>query len=138
MEDFHVRRGVHWMVMSLLLAVAGCGGDSGTNGGGGGGAGYGGGGGGGGGTTPVATTSVQVIDDAFNPPNILVPAGATVTWGWTGNALQHNVTFASASIDNSVTQTTGMFQAVMPTAAGVYTYQCTILAGMDGSVVVAL
>ena len=33
MKDFHVRQGAHWMAMALFFAVAGCGGDSGTNGG---------------------------------------------------------------------------------------------------------
>ena len=41
MKDFHVRRGAHWMAMALFFAVAGCGGDSGTNGGGGNGGGGG-------------------------------------------------------------------------------------------------
>jgi len=30
MKDFHVRRRGHWIVVSLFLTVAGCGGDSGT------------------------------------------------------------------------------------------------------------
>jgi len=88
-----------------------------------------------GGGPPVMTTSVNVVDFAFTPPNIQVSAGATVTWTWTGNAL-HNVTFGSSSIANSLTQTSGTYQVAMPTAAGVYTYQCTIHAGMNGSVTV--
>ena len=31
MKDFHVRRGAHWMVISLFLAVTGCGGDYGLS-----------------------------------------------------------------------------------------------------------
>ena len=132
MKDFHVRRRTPWMVMSLILTVAGCGGDSGTNGGGG----NGGGGGGGGGTTPVITTSVNVVDFAFAPPDIQVTGGAMVTWTWTGSIV-HNVTFASSSIANSDTQITGTYQVAMPTAAGVYTYQCTIHPSlMQGSVTV--
>ncbi len=131
MKNFDVRRGTPWMAMALFFAVAGCGGDSGTNGGGGGS-----GGGGGGGTTPVMTNSVSVVDFAFAPPNIQVTGGATVTWTWTGS-VGHNVTFASSSITSRATQTTGTHQAVMPTAAGVYTYQCTIHPStMQGSVTV--
>ena len=86
-------------------------------------------------TVGVATTSVNVVDFAFDPPDILVTAGATVTWTWTGN-VGHNVTFASGAI-TSVTQVTGTFQAAMPTATGVYTYQCTIHPTlMNGSVTV--
>ena len=129
MKDFLVRRRAHWMVMSLLLAVGGCGGDSGTNGGGGGG-------GGGGTTPPVVTTSVNIVDFAFEPPNIQISAGATVTWTWTGS-IGHNVTFASAGITNSITQIAGTHMAVMPTATGTYTYMCTIHPLlMTGSVIV--
>ncbi len=133
MKDFLVRRGAHWMVISLFLAVAGCGGDSGTNGGGGNGGGSG-GGGGGGGTTPVITTTVSVNDAAFAPPDIQVTGGVTVTWTWTGG-LSHNVTFTSTSIANSVTQTSGTYAVAMPDATGVYAYQCTIH-GFTGSVTV--
>lgn len=110
MKNFDVRRGTPWMAMALFFAVAGCGGDSGTNGGGG----NGGSGNGGGGTTPVITTSVNVIDFAFDPPDIQVTGGATVTWTWSGGTAQHNVTFASSAIANSVTQITGTYQVAMP------------------------
>ena len=132
MKDSYDRRGAHWMIISLFLAVAGCGGDSGTNGGGGGG-------GGGGGTTPVVTTDVTVGNggNVFTPPDIQVSPGATVTWTWNSGGVGHNVTFASSTVSApSATQPTGTFQVVMPTAAGTYTYVCTIHAGMDGSVLV--
>jgi plastocyanin len=81
-------------------------------------------------------TAVEVDDDFFTPPDILVTSGATVTWMWVGGE-GHNVTFASNAVSApSITQTTGTFQVVMPTAAGVYNYECTIHAGMDGSVTV--
>ena len=128
MKDFHVRRRTPWMVMSLILTVAGCGGDSGTNGGGGNG--------GGGGTTPVITTSVNVVDFAFAPPDIQVTGGAMVTWTWTGSIV-HNVTFASTSIANSVTQSSGIYKTRVPIVIGVYTYQCTIHPDeMNGTVTV--
>ena len=115
MKDFHVRRGAHWTVISLFLAVTGCGEDYGTNGGGGGGGGG-----------PVATTSVTVRDFLFDPESILVTPSATVTWTWAG-VVEHNVTFASSAVGTpSNTQVNGTFQRAMPTAAGAYTYQCTI------------
>ena len=126
MKDFLVRRGAHWIVMSLFLTVAGCGGDSGTNGG-----------------TPtetetttVATTSVTVSNDFFDPASIQVSPNATVTWTWDGGSLEgHNVTFASTVSAPSDTQTTGTFEVTMP-ANGSFTYQCTIHAGMNGLVTV--
>ena len=133
MKDFLVGRRAHWMGMFLLVAVAGCGGDSPTDDGGGG---IGDGGGSGGGD-PVAMTSVNVVDLDFTPPDIQVTPGATVTWTWTGSDT-HNVTFAASSgIANSLTQTSGTYQVAMPTATGVYTYQCTIHpSDMNGSVTV--
>ena len=131
MKDFLVRRGAHWMGMFLILAVTGCGGDSPTDDGDG----NGGNGGNGGDDDPVATTSVNVVDAAFDPPDIQVTGGAMVMWTWTGG-LEHNVTFAASSgIANSVTQTSGTYQVAMPTATGVYNYSCTIH-GFAGSVTV--
>ena len=130
MKDFHVRRGVQWIVMSLFLTVAGCGGDSPTDGGNGGG-----GGGGGGGSDPVATTSVTVGDDFFDPASIQVSPGAMVMWTWSSSRV-HNVTFTSSLITNSGDQGGGTYSTAMPTAAAVYNYQCTIHSGMNGSVTV--
>lgn len=121
MKDSHVRRGAHWIAISLFLGVTGCGGDSGTNGG----------------DDPVETTSVTVRDFSFNPESILVSSGATVTWTWAGN-VGHNVTFASGAVSApSPTQATGTFQVTMPTAAGAHAYQCTIHpTQMNGTVTV--
>ena len=123
MKNSHVRRGGHWMVMALLLAVAGCGGDTPTSTDGGG-------------NDPVATTSVAVGNNFFDPASIGVSPGTTVTWTWAGG-VGHNVTFASNAIANSVTQSSGEYQVAMPTATGRYTYQCTIHpTEMNGSVTV--
>ena len=122
MKDFLVRRGAQWMVISLLVAIAGCGSDSPTDDGGGG---------------PTVTMSVTVSNNFFDPTGIQVSPGATVTWTWAGGGDPHNVTFASSAVAApSDTQPTGTFQVTMPTAAGVYNYQCTIHTGMDGSVTV--
>ena len=140
MKHFHVRRGAYWIVMSLFLTVAGCGGDSGTgNGddGNGNGTGNGGGNDGGNGNDPVATMEVTIRDFSFNPASILVSSGATVTWTWMGVSA-HNVTFASSQVATpSATKATGTFQVAMPTAAGEYAYQCTIHPNdMNGTVTV--
>ena len=131
MKDFHVRRGAHWMVMSLFLTVTGCGGDSVTNGGDGNGSGNG------NGTDPVAQTTVTVSNDFFNPASIQVSPNATVTWTWAGGSSEgHNVTFASSTVSApSDTQTTGTFGVTMP-ANGSFTYECTIHVGMTGLVTV--
>jgi plastocyanin len=77
-------------------------------------------------TGPSATGAVTVRDFEFDPDDIVVAAGGTVTWTWAAGITEaHNVTFASASITDSGSQLTGTFSATMPTTPGVYTYQCT-------------
>ena len=132
MKDFYVRRGAHWIVMSLFLTVAACGGDSVTNAGDD--TGNDTGNGNGNDTDPVATTAVDVDDNSFAPPDILVGRGFAVTWTWVGDGT-HNVTFASTVSAPSATQTSGSFQVTMPMAVGVYNYTCTIH-GFSGSVTV--
>ncbi len=124
MKDFLVRRGAHCMVISLLVAVAGCGSDSPTDDGDDDG-----------GSDPTAF--VNVVDFAFTPPDVEVTPGETVRWTWTGSDT-HNVTFAlSAVAAPSATKTTGTFDVTMPTAAATYAYQCTIHPDdMNGTVTV--
>ena len=121
MKDFLVRRGAHWMVMSLLVPIAGCGSDSPTDDG----------------DDAVLTTEVDVVDFDFSPRDIQVSPGATVTWTWTGS-VTHNVTFASSAVAApSATKTTGTFLVTLPIAPGVSTYQCTIHPNdMNGTVTV--
>ncbi len=131
MTHFDVRRGARWIVMSLFLTVAGCGGDSGTGNGD-----DGNGGGNGGGNGLPMTTSVTVSNNFFDPTSIQVSPGATVTWTWSGGTNGHNVTFSDNAITSSAdpNQTSGTYATAMPTTAGAYTYQCTNHAGMDGLV----
>ena len=86
---------------------------------------------------PVATTSVMIGDNFFDPIDILVTSGgASVFWVWDGSDT-HNVTFVSTSIASSVTQASGTYKTRLPTEIGVYTYQCTIHPDeMNGTVAV--
>jgi plastocyanin len=124
------------LAMIGLLAVASCGGGSdstgptGSTGGIGGG---GGGGGGGGNTAPVATNSVTVRNDFFDPVNASIQRGTTVTWTWAQGASQHNVVFTDGA--SSQTQATGTYTRTFSNA-GTYNYSCTLHAGMSGSIVV--
>jgi plastocyanin len=130
MYGFNVGRGVTWLAAVLAISIAGCGDDSGTDP-------DGGGGGGGGGGTRVATTSVTVQGtNSFDPANIQVSPGATVTWTWAANAGAHDVTFPSTAIADSGARSSGAFSTAMPTAPGTYTYSCTLHPGMNGSVLV--
>ena len=90
--------------------------------------------GGGGGGGPVQTTAVDVRDNNFNPDEIQVAVGATVTWSWTTGTI-HNVTFDDDTISDSGNRNSGTVQRTFDTA-GTYTYECTIHPGMEGEVVV--
>jgi plastocyanin len=103
MTSFHVRRGTTWLAVALSLAMTACGDDP---------------------SGPSQSGSVNVTDSGFNPEDIVVAAGATVTWTWTGS-LDHSVTFASASITDSPTQASGTFSTTMPTTPGTYAYVCS-------------
>jgi plastocyanin len=93
----------------------------------------GGGGGGGGGVTPVLTNAVTVSDNKFEPSDIQVSPGTTVTWTW-GTPTLHNVTFADGPASGN--KNSGATFSRTFSTAGTFTYQCTIHAGMNGSVLV--
>lgn len=92
-------------------------------------------------TTPTTSTTPAtnevVADDAntFNPGTLTVSKGTTVTFTFKGTA--HNVTFgnttgAPANIPNSSNTSVARTFAT----AGTFGYDCTLHAGMRGSVVV--
>ena len=83
---------------------------------------------------PVETREVSVVDNAFQPPDIIVPAGETVTWTWTGFE-QHRVVFDDTSIPPSSVQAGGTYEAVFD-LVGTYSYFCDLhgRSVMSGSV----
>ena len=116
------------LVLALVAATA-CGGGGGSDGGGGPT---------GPGTpstpaNPIATTSVTMQGSAFDPSNIVVAPGATVTFD-NADGILHNVTFAGSAVPPISQWSTGTRTAVMPTAPGTYNYNCTLHGGMNGSV----
>jgi plastocyanin len=123
------------LAATALVIAASCGGDGGTS--------YGGTTGPTGGTTggtqtggsnPVQTNAVGVGDDFYNPANIQVSVGTTVTWTWAATAATHNVTFADgvASGDKGA----GANYTRTFSTAGTYNYHCTLHSVMTGSVIV--
>ena len=81
--------------------------------------------------SPVQTTSVSVSDNQFDPVNIQVAPGSTVTWTWVSNASLHNVTFSDGGSGDKI----GSFSKSFPTA-GTFSYTCTLHGGMNGTVLV--
>jgi len=90
---------------------------------------------------PGEPNTVGVGNDFFNPANLEVDPGTTVTWTW-GNTggVQHNVTWVGVELPNSPSQASGTHQVTMPSEAGEYDYYCTLhgtpTSGMRGTVVV--
>lgn len=76
---------------------------------------------------PSQTGSVTVRDFEFDPDNIAVAPGATVTWTWNGTTTEgHDVTFDSPAITDSPTQMSGTFSTTMPMTPGTYAYHCSV------------
>jgi plastocyanin len=82
---------------------------------------------------PVATNSVSLQNDVFNPKDITVSPSAVVTFT-NNDHLAHNVIFANQNIASINDWTTGDRTATMPATPGTYSYTCTIHAGMSGTV----
>jgi plastocyanin len=131
-----------WLAMLLAclalgLVVAGCGGDD--DGGGGDGAatteqpaggGDEGGGGGGGGGTEVSMEGIQ-----FDPAEVTVAVGDTVTWT-NNDSVDHDVTADSFSSGEAGGLAGGDTFEHTFDEAGSFDYVCTVHPGMEGTVVV--
>ena len=73
--------------------------------------------------------------DAFSPAAVDIAAGGTVNFNWQG--VTHNVTWQSppVSVANISDRSTGTVSVTLNTV-GTYNYQCTIHAGMTGTITV--
>lgn len=82
----------------------------------------------------VATQNVSLKDQRYNPPDILVKAGQTVTWTWDDGDVAHDVRSAD---DNepygSKVQTSGTFTHTF-SRTGTFHYFCSIHLNMKGTV----
>lgn len=81
----------------------------------------------------VSTNAVSIKNTSFNPPNITVSPGTTVTWT-NNDSITHTVT----SNDNKFNMTLNPGQTFSFTFsdAGTFAYHCSIHASMTGQVVV--
>lgn len=88
-------------------------------------------------TSPPTAVDVGVISFAFTPQDTLVQVGGMVTWTWNSGTVQHNVTYVSGPTPlpaNSPNQAGTTTFSTTFTAAGTYTYHCTIHPQMTGLV----
>ena len=103
----------------------------------------------GGGNNTTNPNTVTLVDSSFNPANLTVKAGQTVTWQWTactdtsggygyGNGyacITHQIQFDDGTGTTSPKQDQGSFNRTF-TTAGTFKYHCLIHSQMSGQVVV--
>jgi len=78
--------------------------------------------------------SVTLKDLKFNPDEVSVATGGTVTWKWGENVL-HNITAKDGSF-KSDNKSDGTFTHTFD-KAGSYDFECTLHTGMTGTVTVS-
>ncbi len=88
-------------------------------------------------TTLPTSANVAVQNNLFNPNSVTIAAGGTVTWTWGSGSNPHNVTFLTAGHPGDIATRTaaGSDSRTFPNT-GTFNYECTIHAGMTGSVMV--
>lgn len=84
--------------------------------------------------TPVVSNAVTVADNSFSPATVQVSPGTTVRWTWGQEAHEHNVRFSDGTGSETLGGNATYSRSFL--AAGTYTYQCTLHAGMSGTVTV--
>jgi plastocyanin len=85
---------------------------------------------------PAAATVQATAGLQFDPGQVDIIAGGTVTWAFA--AVLHNVTFggSAAGTPTNIGSTSSASVARTFTTAGTFAYSCTLHAGMTGTVVV--
>jgi plastocyanin len=82
----------------------------------------------------TASVTASATANTFSPSTVTIARGGTVTW--TFGARPHNVTFGATGAPASVPTTTNAQVARQFPTAGSFAYDCTLHAGMSGTVVV--
>ena len=82
---------------------------------------------------PVSgSTAVDIVDLAFEPADVQVTTGTTVTWSNTGVA-PHSATAKDGSFDSGILETGGSFEHTF-TAPGTFAYLCQVHPDMTGTI----
>jgi len=119
-------KNIGFLVMTLLLGavlVFGCSSKKSTNPGNGGG-------------NPAPTGNLVVISgNNFNPQQLIVSFGTTVTWRNDDN-VNHTVTSDSGNLMQSPLMGNGQTYQKTFTEVGTFPYHCTVHSGMTGTIIV--
>ncbi len=84
---------------------------------------------------PVTSDTVTIQNFAFQPANVQVKVGTTVTWTNQDTA-PHTVTFRDSSLKSSALLQKGESYSYTFTTAGTYSYYCDVHEAMTGQVIV--
>lgn len=82
----------------------------------------------------TATVAAGSAANTFEPQVVGVARGGTVTWSFA--AVQHNVTFSGGGAPANIPNTTNASVSRTFGTAGNFPYDCTLHAGMTGTVIV--
>jgi plastocyanin len=83
---------------------------------------------------PAGGTAVSIANFSFNPSSLTVKVGDTVSWT-NGSGTPHTVTADDGSFDSGTIQAGTPFQHTF-SAAGTFTYHCTIHSSMKATIIV--
>ena len=84
---------------------------------------------------PAAGTSVSIVNFAFNPSSLTVKVGDTVSWT-NSSGTGHTVTADDGSFDSGNLAGGAGFQHTF-SAAGTFSYHCSIHSSMKATIIVA-
>lgn len=100
------------VVLCLVLAAAGCGGDAGTD-----------------------AAAVEIRDNDFQPTDLAVTTGMSVSWT-NHDDVPHTVTFTDGEVESSDTLDEGDSFSTAFKAPGTYAYVCAVHPEMEATVTV--
>lgn len=100
------------LVLCLGLAAASCGGDAGAD-----------------------AAAVEISDNDFQPPDLAVTTGDSVTWT-NHDGVPHTVTFTDDEVESSDTLDEGDSFSTAFEAPGTYAYVCAVHPEMEATVTV--
>lgn len=83
---------------------------------------------------PAAGNSVAIVNFGFNPSTLTVKVGDTVTWT-NGSGTPHTVTADDGSLDSGTITAGTPFQRTF-SAAGTFSYHCSIHPSMKATITV--
>nr|WP_321238085.1 cupredoxin family copper-binding protein [uncultured Tolumonas sp.] len=84
--------------------------------------------------TPMTAMNVAIMGFAFNPENVTVKIGSSITWTNQDRA-PHTITSDDGSWDSGKIMQNGKYTHKFDTA-GTFTYYCTVHPSMKGTIIV--